>query len=150
MLEKIKRNQSTGEIPLFPQRTRKITGKSVSMQTLFLGDKKEVQKLSRSIPQELKPVGILESTWEIDRLPSDVSPRLVVTLDSFSDGISLRLLRKIKKKLSAAAMICLVDSISNEREIELRSAGLVFLGSPQRFLHHASEIVGNVCKSAVV
>jgi hypothetical protein len=98
------------------------------------------------IPQELNPVAVLETTREVDRLPDNVSPRLIVTHDSFRGGISLGVLQKIKKKLNAAAMICLVNTISKRREIALRSAGLVFLGSPQIFFSHAREIVGKVCK----
>lgn len=121
----------------------------IGLQTIVLGKKHEIQWLSRFLPHELGPVSLLETTREIDRLPVAASPRLIVAIDSFPGGINLSLLQKIKSKLNAAAMICLVSNISEEMEIELRSAGLVFLGSHQSFLSHAEEIIGNVCKSPV-
>jgi hypothetical protein len=126
--------------------TKKIKDAPEHLQTIILGKKTEVDALTSFIPHELNPVGVFETIPEIDRLPDDVSPRLIVTHDSFRGGINLRVLQKIKKKLNAAPMICLVNTISKRREIALRSAGLVFLGSPQIFFSHAREIVGKVCK----
>jgi hypothetical protein len=127
----------------------KIMDKPMGLQTIVLGKKHEIQWLSRFLPKELGPVSLLETTREIDRLPVAASPRLIVAIDSFPGGINLSLLQKIKMKLNAVAMICLVSNISEEMEIELRSAGLVFLGSHQSFLSHAEEIIGNACKCPV-
>lgn len=146
MQETMKNHQQTVQQPSSPCRMNEIMDKPEYLQTIILGKKCEVDVLTPLIPQELNPVAVLETTRELDRLPDNVSPRLIVTHDSFRGGISLGVLQKIKKKLNAAAMICLVNTISKRREIALRSAGLVFLGSPQTFSDHAREIVGRVCK----
>ena len=57
-------------------------------QTIILGKKHEVQGLSRFIPPDLNPVCQLESMREIERLPSGMSPRLIVAIDSFPGGIN--------------------------------------------------------------
>jgi hypothetical protein len=146
MLERSYGNQLTAQKPSSPCRTEKIMDDPEYLQTIILGKKCEVDALTPFIPQELNPVCVLETTLEIDQLSDDISPRLIVTHDSFRGGINLRVLQKIKKKLNAAPMICLVNTISRRREIELRSAGLVFLGSPRIFLSHAREIVCNMLK----
>jgi hypothetical protein len=51
--------------------------------------------------------------------------------------------------MNSAAIICLVDSISQNKEIELRSVGLIFLGSRYAFLAHAKEIIEGASKSPV-
>ena len=141
--------QFSGDVSVDSCRTHANNRVPVSLETLFLGNRNEVRKLSGLIPRVIAPVGVIETLQDIERLSADVSPRLVVALDSFGEGIRLNLLQHIKTRLNSAAVICLVDSISQQQEIELRSVGLIFLGSRETFINHAWKIVERVSQSSV-
>lgn len=120
----------------------------MNLRTVFLGKKNDVGKIKQFIPKALSPVYLFETTREIDNFPVCATPRLAVILDSFPGGINLSLIQKVKTRLNAGAIICLMNTISREAEIELRSAGLVFLGTPRTFSKFAEQIIESICSDS--
>ena len=110
---------------------------------VILGKRNRIQPLIKVVSQAFDSIRLMESLENIKRPSAWLSPQLVVVTDSLPGGISLRLLEQVKKILTPAAMICLTRRISSDREIELRSVGLIFLGNEKTFIDCADAIIGS-------
>lgn len=115
--------------------------KNVFPMAVVLGRSNSVHRLVQVVSQTFDSIRLIESQEELERHPTTLSPLLTVITDSFPGGVSPGLLDQVKNKLSPGALICIANNISAKKEIELRSIGLVFLGSYREFFDCAGAII---------
>ena len=108
---------------------------------VILGGGARTQGLVQAVSAGFDSIRLIESKDELVRPSIWMSPQLVLVTDDFPGGVSLKLLEHVKRELNPVAMICLVNDISAELEIELRSIGLVFLGEYREFFDRADLII---------
>jgi len=108
---------------------------------IILGRKKQIHRLLKTASQIFDSIRVIESLPEVKRPPTCLSARLAIITDSFPGGMKLSLVNQVKKKFNPETLICLSNTISPEAEIELRSAGLIFLGSYQAFFDRVDAVI---------
>ncbi|MFH0727560.1 MAG: hypothetical protein V2B19_14620 [Pseudomonadota bacterium] len=68
---------------------------------------------------------------------------LIVIADPGGTNADHDFLEKLKRLFLNAKFICLFDRVTEEKEISLRSSGLVFLGSFKHFFKFAADILNS-------
>ncbi|TCD48540.1 hypothetical protein [Chlorobium sp. N1] len=112
------------------------------LNALILGLRENTAELLRLLEEKGLMVTIAESVQEIPQLrQDDPGFRLAFLTDSFPEAMNVTLLAQVKTACRPECMVCLSDHESDGQERILRSAGLVFLGSYQRFLTLADRII---------
>ncbi len=112
---------------------------------IILGRRTKIQRLTQIVSQSFDSIRLIESPGKLKRPSAWLEPLLVLVTDSFPGGITPSLLDHIKKELNPDSLIFLANRISAEMEINLRSAGLTFLGSYQEFIFRADMIFRRAC-----
>lgn len=80
------------------------------------------------------------------RFPKDHFSVIIVT-DSIKSTLNKNLLYELRTLFPKAKVICLVDQITQQIEMHLRSFSLVFLGSYDYFGKHYQDILMSALKS---
>ena len=109
---------------------------------ILLGKENADRELVRILESAFDGVDVFENLERIqlsDRFPP-VS--LLVVSSSFPGGINRQLVETAKARVKPGSTICLVDHVGPEKEIQLRAAGITFLGTFSSFAHHAKDILG--------
>lgn len=81
---------------------------------------------------------------EILKCPFDRGEILLIVLaDPGGTKVDHHFLEQLKRLFLNAKFICLFDDITEEKEISLRSSGIVFLGSLKHFFKYAADILNS-------
>ncbi len=124
-----------------------MTQHSNLVNALILGKRVEIGPLCAMLQNTDYRITLAESTEELEIISSLRQPfKLVVMTDSFPETLCASLVSYIKQHLYPGKIICLLKSEDEEKERSLRSLGLIFLGSYQRFALFAEEIINHVLK----
>ena len=70
--------------------------------------------------------------------------RLILLMDSRGNKFDKECIRTLRHTFPRAKILSLVDRIAPEMEMEMRSAGLVFLGSYEHFKRKSGDIIDSV------
>ncbi len=110
---------------------------------VLMGKKDADRELVEILESAFGRVDVFENLERIR--PSDEFPSvsLLVVSSSFPGGVNRQLIETAKARVRPGSTVCLVDHVDPENEIELRAAGITFLGTFGSFAHHAKEILGN-------
>lgn len=115
---------------------------------ILLGKKSAIQPLVDVVSHVFDSIRLIESYDNIRRPHAWIKPELVVVTDSFPGGLNRHILDYVKATLAPARILCLGQFISPGNEVDLRSSGLVFMGSYDEFLRDAVDILRPLGKKA--
>jgi len=113
-----------------------LNQENIFPMAILLGRRERIVRLIKMVSQSYDSILVIESFAKVKRPLIWLSPQLVIITDSFPGGLDPGLVDLVKKKLNPDKLICLASDISPWMEIELRSAGLIFLGSYKEFLNY--------------
>ena len=118
-----------------------------SYRALILGKKIDVEELCFLLQNNDYKITFAESSEELARISAIKQPfKLVVMTDSFTEAPDVELINYIKQRLNPGKIICLSISEDPEKEKLLRSLGLIFFGSYERFSIFAEKTVNQIRK----
>ncbi len=111
-------------------------------KAVIFGKKEKVADLFQLLESRYNKVTLTETEYELEQLaPERHAIGLAIMTDSFPVKLSAGLLHRVRRKLAPQNMICLSADIDHEKEKNLRSAGLIFLGSYRSFFAYAERII---------
>ncbi len=117
------------------------------IKALILGKKEEVAPLCSLLQNLDYYITLAESTEKLELISKQRHRfNLVVMTDSFAEAPDAKLVGCIKPHLNQGKIICLSENEDDEQERSLRSLGLIFFGSYQRFLVCAEKIINHLFK----
>jgi N-acetylglucosaminyldiphosphoundecaprenol N-acetyl-beta-D-mannosaminyltransferase len=141
-------SQSEQTVMNAPVTEQHTLGGNGCSKAVILGKKLELQTLYSLIAREYQQVTLAETTQDIEHLKPGKQPfKLAVITDSFQENLSRKLINTIKQKINPESMICLSKAFDAEKERELRSTGLIFLGSYQNFFEFSDDIISHTFAS---
>ncbi len=108
---------------------------------LILGQGSRMRKLLHLLELKYNEVRVAGSCGEIDNLPPGYSADLLLIADGPHNELNKDQLKGIKERINPRATVCLADYFTRKQEIELRSAGLVFLGNYKTFFAFSEGIL---------
>ncbi len=73
--------------------------------------------------------------------------KVILVTDSIGDGLNKDFFLDLRILFPHAKVMCLVDQITQEVEMAIRSTRLVFLGSYEHFVKHSLDILQSAVKS---
>lgn len=109
---------------------------------VILGTPSESFWLQIIIEKYFKATFIVQTNYDAMSLSPAQDTSLLLATDAFPGGLNQQLITTIKKNLTPMLTICLLEQITPQTEISLRSTGLTFLGSYAVFAKHADRIIG--------
>lgn len=72
---------------------------------------------------------------------------LIVVTDSIGDKIDKNYIAKLRQSFPRAKVLSLFDDMNPEIEMNMRSAGLIFLGSYEHFIKESADIIASASGS---
>ncbi|RDD30376.1 N-acetylmannosaminyltransferase [Prosthecochloris sp. ZM] len=125
-----------------------VQSRIASITAVILGSGKRLNQIRSMLEKANFNVILLEKEQELERLSRALNPvQLIILADSYETAPSKELLLDIRRKLCSAHIICLSETLDEELERGLRSAGLIFFGSHTTFLAYAEKIINHTLKS---
>lgn len=108
---------------------------------------KKVEELKRILAEYFHRICLVSDLSDmVHRVKNDHFNIIVVT-GSMGDGLNKDFFSELRILFPDARVICLVDQITEEMEMAMRSIRLVFLGSYQYFGKHSLDILQSAVKS---
>ena len=107
---------------------------------------KKTNQILTVLSENFQKVSVVSDLTGSGQLPLDLHFDLIVVTDSLEikpDGDLLSCLRCL---FPGAKILYLGDEIAPQKEMSLRAAGLIFLGSYDHFIHCGHEVLGSVNK----
>jgi len=121
--------------------------RSKTENVLVLGKRnKKMKALERLLAEHFTKVSLISDLADtIKLLPNDYFNVIVVT-DSMVAKPYNGLFSDLRTLFPSARLLCLVDKITPETEMAIRSAGLIFLGSYEHFSNNYQDILKSAVK----
>jgi hypothetical protein len=114
-----------------------------SKDVLLLGKKtKKVKDLERLLVEHPCRVQIASNLMDAFNQNNGEDIDFIIMTESLNHKIDEDLFSRLRVAFPKAKLLVLVDRITREMEVAMRSKGLVFLGSYRRFVQFYKEIVG--------
>ena len=107
---------------------------------------KKTNRIENLLSEYFQKVSVVSELTGTGQLPLDHHLDLIVVTDSLDvkpDGDFLSCLRRL---FPGAKFLYLGDEIEPQTEMNLRAAGLIFLGSYDHFIHCGHQILGSTNK----
>ena len=113
---------------------------------LIAKQNKKTNRIENLLSEYFQKASVVSELTGTGQRPLDDHFDLIVVTDSLDvkpDGDFLSCLRRL---FPGAKFLYLGDEIASQTEMSLRSAGLIFLGSYDHFIHDADKILKSVNK----
>ena len=115
---------------------------------LIMGNRnRRVQRLVRILSEYFNQVYRISDLSEMANLPSADPFCVIVVTDSIERPLNRAFFSDLRAYYPDARLVCVVDRITREMEIAMRSAGLLFLGSYNHFSKYCHDILQSAKKS---
>jgi len=108
---------------------------------------KKVKELERILTEHFYRVCLVSDLSDMVHLVVNVHFNVIVVTDSMGDGLNKDFFSDLRILFPHAKVMCLVDQITQEMEMAMRSTRLVFLGSYEHFGKHSLDILQSAVKS---
>jgi len=121
----------------------KAIGSSAKLthRCVVLGQKFAFRELLHVLGFTFTRIDVVEAEQDIDLLPENPRPDMLLVTDSIAGGLSPLQLETVKAMLRPHAIICLTNGIDAQTEVALRAVGLSFLGTYETFFSHADAVL---------
>lgn len=115
---------------------------------MILGKPDEkVVELEKLLAGYVQKVYMLSDPAHADAVQQDDHVCVIITTDSLEQELNKDFFSDLRWRFPQAKLLCLIDDITLEREMPLRSCGLVFLGSHEHFCTYHREIIASIIGS---
>jgi hypothetical protein len=125
--------------------------KSMKMKTenvlVFRKGNKKVKELECILAEHFHRVCLVSDLSDMVHLVVTVHFNVILVTDSMGDGLSKDFFSDLRILFPDAKVMCLVDQITQEMEMTMRSIRLVFLGSYEYFGKYSLDILQSAVKS---
>ena len=108
---------------------------------------KKVKELERILAKHFHRICLVSGLSDMVQPVVNDHFNVIVVTDSMGDGLNKDFFSVLRISLPDARVICLVDKITQEMEMAMRSTRLVFLGSYEHFGKHCQDILQSAVKS---
>ena len=108
---------------------------------------KKVKELERVLAEHFHRVCLVSDLSDMVHLVVNDHFNVIVVTDSMGDRLNKDFFSDLRILFPHAKVMCLVDQITQEMEIAMRSTRLVFLGSYEHFGKHYQDILQAAVKS---
>jgi N-acetylglucosaminyldiphosphoundecaprenol N-acetyl-beta-D-mannosaminyltransferase len=123
------------------QKERLLRAKSKSI--LVVGSRtKRVKSLERLLAEHPCQVEVASNAKDVFNRNKEEDVDFVIMTESLNHKVDEDLFARVRVLFPRAKFLVLVDRITREMEVSMRSKGLVFLGSYRRFVQFYQEIIG--------
>lgn len=110
-------------------------------EILIVGKKtRRITHLKTLLDEHFKDVFVLDAA-AISRRIATSDYNVIIVTDSTCVALDRKLLTDLKTFWPQAKLLCLVDRITGETEIAVRSAGVIFLGTYEHFTANCLNIL---------
>jgi len=113
----------------------------VTHRCVVLGQKTAARGLQQVLGFTYTKIDVVEAEQDIDLLPENPRPDMLLVTDSIAGGLSPLQLETAKAKLRPHAIIYLTNGVDAQTEVTLRAVGLSFLGTYETFFSYADAIL---------
>jgi len=121
--------------------------KSQNSNVLMFGKtNKSIKKLEQILAGHFNNVYMITDPASLMNLPLDVNFYIIVVTDSIEYPLNKGFFSYLKEFYPDAVLVCIVDQITQEMEIVMRSSGLLFLGSYDHFSRCYKDIFQSATK----
>ncbi|MBW1784271.1 MAG: hypothetical protein JRL30_26465 [Deltaproteobacteria bacterium] len=90
---------------------------------------------------------VSKAGYPLDSSASD-DFKLVVITDASKDSVDAKFVQNVRHSFPQAKVVSLYDEIDPEIEIDMRSAGLIFLGSYEHFIRECADILRSAVETS--
>jgi len=108
---------------------------------------KKVKELERILAEHFHRVCLVSDLSDMVHLVVNDHFNVIVVTDSMGNRLNKDFFSDLRISFPDARVICLVDQINKQMEMELRSNRLVFLGSYEHFGKYSLDILQSAVKS---
>lgn len=123
------------------------TERSKTKNVLVLGKRTEkVRELERLLAEHFNKVSLISDLPNSVKLPLNDYFNTIIVTDPVGAKLNNRLFSNLRILFPSARLLCLVDKITPETEMAMRSAGLIFLGSYDHFSNNYQDILKSAVK----
>ncbi len=113
---------------------------------VFRKGNKKVKELERILAEHFHRVCLVSDLSDMVHLVVTVHYKVIVVTDSMGDGLNKDFFSDLRILFPDAKVMCLVDQITQEMEMAMRSTRLVFLGSYEYFGKYSQYILLSAVK----
>ena len=107
----------------------------------------KVRELERILAEYFHCIYLVSDLTDMARLVANDCFNVIVVTDSMGDKLNKYFFSDLRILFPDARVLCLVDQITQEMEIAMRSIRLVFLGSYEHFGKHCQDILQSALKT---
>lgn len=117
---------------------------------LFGKNNSKVKEIARILKRHTLEVKLVSETGRhIEPDQGEIFSLIVVT-DSIRDKVDENYIANLRQSFPRAKVLSIVDDLSPEIEMNMRSAGLIFLGSYEHFIKDSADIIASAFGSRMV
>ena len=108
---------------------------------LFGKSNKKIKEIERILKRHTLGVKLVSKTGRHIEPDEEDHFSLIVVTDSIGDTIDENFIANLRQSFPRAKVLSLFDHINPEIEMNMRSAGLIFLGSYEHFIRESADII---------
>ena len=117
-------------------------------QALLFGKKNnKVKEIERILKRHTLGVKLVSETGRHIEPDQGDGFSLIVVTDSIEDRVDENYILNLRQSFPRAKVLSLFDDVSPEIEMNMRSAGLIFLGSYEHFIRESAHIIASALGS---
>ncbi|MBC8179070.1 MAG: hypothetical protein ISR61_01665 [Desulfobacteraceae bacterium] len=113
-------------------------------QALLFGKRNnKVKEIERILKRYTLGVKLVSETGPHVEPDQGSAFSLIVVTDSIGDKVDKNYIAKLRQSFPQAKVLSLFDDMNPEIEMNMRSAGLIFLGSYEHFIKESADIIAS-------